>query len=264
MGASRHFILTGGRSGSNHLSNSLNKHPAIVNYGEVLGEWTLPYKLQRLLNPAGVTWARFLDALYRRPLPFYMGQAVSALSHLRNGEAVNFKRRRQIRSVGLKDFAFLIHKRGLTSYLADREDIRVIHLQRKNLLDRYLSLVRMDRTGIVKIAGEKPPTGKIVVDLDDMMSVLEQLKLEERQESELVGAINPARLYTVLYEDYFSSNERTQEIIAEILDFLEVPPMPLVSGQKKISPRRLEDAIENYAEVCEALRGGVFEEFLDG
>jgi hypothetical protein len=228
-----------------------------------LGEWTLPYKLQRLLNPAGVTWARFLDALYGRPLPFYMGQAVSALSHLRNGEAVNFKPRRQIRSVGLKDFAFLIHKRGLATYLSDREDIRVIHLKRENLLDRYLSFARVNCTGVYKLDRSAPQAKKIFIDTGDMMRFLKQLKLEESQELELIRGIDSARIYSASYQDYFTSGERTQQILVEILDFLDVPPMPLVSGQKKISPHRLEDSIENYAEVCEALRGGVFEEFLD-
>ena len=40
----KHFIFTSGRSGSNYLSNTLNISKKCVNYGEVLGEWTVPYK----------------------------------------------------------------------------------------------------------------------------------------------------------------------------------------------------------------------------
>ncbi len=40
----RHIILTSGRSGSNYLANTLNQHPQIVNYGEVLATTLIPYK----------------------------------------------------------------------------------------------------------------------------------------------------------------------------------------------------------------------------
>lgn len=264
MVVSKHFILTGGRSGSNHLTNSLNKHPSLVNYGEVLGEWTLPYKLYRILRPLGVTSERFIDLLYENALPFYMGQVVSAISHLRNKAPVNLKRRSQIETVGIKDFAFLIYRRRLTSYLADRKDIRVIHLRRINLLHRYLSLVRMGRTGIVKTREKRALAKKLFVDTVDMMRGLKQLAFEESQELDIVSAIEPSRLYSVLYEDYFSSKERMQDILAEILNFLDLSPVPLISDQKKISPDRLEDSIKNYSEVCEALKGGAFEDYLYG
>lgn len=41
----KHIILTNGRSGSNYISGVLNSHPHITNYGEVLGEWTVPYMI---------------------------------------------------------------------------------------------------------------------------------------------------------------------------------------------------------------------------
>ena len=40
----RHIILTSGRSGSNYLTNTLNQHPHLVNYGEVLASMLIPYK----------------------------------------------------------------------------------------------------------------------------------------------------------------------------------------------------------------------------
>jgi len=32
----RHINLTSGSSGSNYLTNTLNQHPQLVNYGEIL------------------------------------------------------------------------------------------------------------------------------------------------------------------------------------------------------------------------------------
>ena len=44
----RHIILTNGRSGSNNIANTLNLHAQLVNFGEVLGSWTLPRRLYEL------------------------------------------------------------------------------------------------------------------------------------------------------------------------------------------------------------------------
>jgi hypothetical protein len=43
-----HIILTNGRSGSNFVVNIINQHPQILNYGEVLGEWTILRKLHKV------------------------------------------------------------------------------------------------------------------------------------------------------------------------------------------------------------------------
>jgi len=108
----RHFILTHGRSGSNFLANCLNKHQSLVNYGEVLGEWTQPYRLFKLYKKAGKGWPEYLDALYTSSTLFYAAQSVSALKHLKTGRKINFKRKSAIKSLGVKDFVFLANKPG--------------------------------------------------------------------------------------------------------------------------------------------------------
>ena len=70
----RHLILTHGRSGSNFLTNSLNLHPQVVNYGEVLGDWTLPCKLRKLNLLNSESYEQYLDQLYTSSPLYYCAQ----------------------------------------------------------------------------------------------------------------------------------------------------------------------------------------------
>ncbi|MEL4894915.1 hypothetical protein [Crocosphaera sp. Alani8] len=53
-----------GRSGSNYVAGVINQHPQLVNYGEVLGEWTLPYRLYEKLANHKVPVDSYLDYIY--------------------------------------------------------------------------------------------------------------------------------------------------------------------------------------------------------
>lgn len=50
-------------------------------------------------------------------------------------------------------------------------------------------------------------------------------------------------------------------ILKDIRESTKTPP---ISVHRKISHDRLEDSIENYAEVYEVLLGSAFEEYLNG
>jgi len=100
-----HFILTNGRSGSNYLVNTFNLHPEITNYGEILGEWTLPYKLyQRIGNNLSIS--EYIDFIYKNRSFFTVAQFYSALSKFKKKEKINFKRRNQIKNFGGQRFLY--------------------------------------------------------------------------------------------------------------------------------------------------------------
>ena len=115
----RHFILTNGRSGSNYFVQALNQHPEIVNYGEVLGDWTMPGRYLRPRFQGEGANARFLDCLYENPLAFMAGQAVSYAARLKSGRRRHFRLRNSVESIGVKEFATSVavgdsktHKQG--------------------------------------------------------------------------------------------------------------------------------------------------------
>ncbi|MEM7581601.1 MAG: hypothetical protein AAF316_17540, partial [Cyanobacteria bacterium P01_A01_bin.80] len=73
----KHLILTNGRSGSNYLVTLFNSHPQITNYGEVLGDWTLPYKLNKKIKfglPLFDNYHNYLNYIYNSKLFFYSSQ----------------------------------------------------------------------------------------------------------------------------------------------------------------------------------------------
>ncbi len=61
----RHIIFTNGRSGSNYIANIINQHPNAVNYGEVLGDWTLPYKIHQKIGMGGKSDIEYLEYIYK-------------------------------------------------------------------------------------------------------------------------------------------------------------------------------------------------------
>lgn len=113
----KHIIFTNGRSGSNYLANTLNLHPNITNYGEVLGDWTIPYQLHKKLGLGGRTVTEYLNHIYTSKSFFYSAQTYSAISHLKKKKAPNFKFWHQIQTLGIKDFSINFKMRKISNYL---------------------------------------------------------------------------------------------------------------------------------------------------
>ena len=257
----KHFILTSGRSGSNYLVNILNKHPNIVNYGEVLGKWTTPYKLYKILSLTGVDWCTFVDYLYNSITMHYAAQFISIYNRVKKRNPVDFKNVNKVFSTGMKDFAFLIEKRDLIEYLSKNNDIKVIHLHRRNLLKRYLSLVRMEITGIVKSV-KNINKEKMYVDINDMLEKIEIFSEESDLEFKIAKNIPDNRKLTVYYEDFFLNSVSIRNNVNRIFNFLEVNPILVESEQKKVSSDNLANNISNFNEVVFALKGTKYEKFL--
>jgi len=258
----RHFILTSGRSGSNYLANTLNKHPNIVNYGEVLGEWTLPYKLYSCMSPFGVKWGSFLNALYQSTSLYYVAQFISVISHLRRGEKIGFKNYSDIASIGIKDFAFLVRKRNLSSFFGPSANIKIIYLYRQNIFKRYLSLVRMQQSGKVKTESTET-VSPIYVDPKHMLIELALYEKELQLQKDIVASIPKDHLMKIKYEDYFNTLESIASTNKEVFDFLGVEPIEASSKQRKIGSDDLSSYISNYDEICSVLSGTEYVKYLE-
>lgn len=261
MHPERHFILTHGRSGSNFLVNSINMHPDLTNYGEVLGEWTVPYKLYRIMSVFDVALDKYLDKLYSNAPLFYSAQVASAISHITKGKPVNFKRKSNLKSLGFKDFAFLLEKRQLLSYLENRQDIKIIHLVRKNHLKRYVSLLNMRNTGIVK-SEENKKNNKITVNIKDTIENLEIFEKEIMTGNLIVEKLDSHRVLNIDYDKYFENSQSITDTNNMVFQFLGVTELDILSKQQKIMSNNLMECIENYHELYEALKGTRFENLL--
>jgi hypothetical protein len=259
-----HIILTHGRSGSNYLTNTLNNHPDIVNFGEVLGKWTLPNKLYRLVSYFGVSESSFLHYLYTGKSAFYLSQAISALSHLVNKKKINWKSYSNIETVGIKDFVFLVHERKITQYIQSQKNLKVIYLYRENLLRRYLSGINMKTTQVVKIeSSNQRAYNKYQIDIEHMLDELKVIEHEHAIGDEILSSLDKSRVFIIKFESFFQIQQYREKIMKELYNFLNVSEVVSLSNQRKIMSDNLGDIIENFNEVQMALEGTRFETFLD-
>ncbi len=258
----RHILLTNGRSGSNFVANTLNLHPEVVNFGEVLGEWTLPYRAFKKFSWLGRSNENYVDFIYSSPFIYYIAQLISSISHFRRGVTVNFKKRGNVKSIGVKDFSFLIQQRHLEDWLINGENIKVIYLYRENILKRYLSLVMMTKTGVIKSEANLKARS-VSIDINDMLSELELYKSQRDYEEYIIEQLPHNRVIRLCYEDYFSSEKKMVSENNKMFDFLGVAPIISKSSHKKINPDNLATLIENLEEVKASLKGSDLYKYIE-
>lgn len=258
----KHFILTNGRSGSNYLTGLINSHPNAVNYGEVLGDWTLPAKLYRLIHMRPPETERYVLSILSNRLFFSVAQNYSALSRGARMQPLNIKRWSNVQTVGVKDFSTLIVRRGLGDFFQNNPDVKVISLIRKNTLKRYISLKSMQETGIVKVFKDGQARRKIRLDINRLIDDLERLDGEYCAQKALSDSIPEHRVLRLDYEKLFSSEESVRKSSIDVLGFLDLKNHPVESLHKKINKGSIRDSIENYEEVHEVVINTRFGKFL--
>lgn len=258
----RHFILTNLRSGSNFLTSTINKHPELLNYGEVLGEWTLPRRvISRRMFPR-MSDEEYLDFIYGSRWAFYGGQIYSAMRRAGRQKPFTLKARSRVKSVGLKDMAFLVRQRDLARYLAGSNDIKIIHLVRTNTLKRFVSFERMRRTRVV--SSERAEASVLLeINLGNVVDRLRVFQREDLFAAELVRGLPAHRVMVVRYEKYFFDAGCMKETNDALFRFLGVKPLDIIAEQRKISPDNLRHIVGNYSELQRVLSGTEFERFLE-
>ncbi|PSB05284.1 hypothetical protein [Merismopedia glauca] len=260
----KHLIFTNGRSGSNYLVNLLNTHPEVVNYGEVLGSWTLPYQIYKKITFGGEPGVEYLRYIYNNQSFFWGAQIYSAWSHLKRRENINFKFPHQIKSIGVKDFSINFLKQNIESFIWKTDDLAVINLYRENSLQRFVSYLMLKKTNVVKVDSSNTSTskrGKTYFDTKEFMKGLEIVDRETEEQLAIAAKIPSHRVFNVSYENLFSA-ENNQKCQEYILEFLGVKPLNLTSNHKKILPVNLADIIENYDEILPELQASKYEKYV--
>jgi len=257
----RHFIFTSGRSGSNYLSNTLNLSPECVNFGEVLGFRTLPYKLfgKHVCKTFGAE--TYLNYLYHSDIYFYLAQFYSAYSHVRTGRKINFKFKRKLRSIGLKDFLVTMERHNALDYLRQNEDIKIIYLHRENLLKRFISAQHLMKSRI-PASYKSIDIEPIELNLDDLVNHLDIYNSEAERELEFLNSMPDRKILNITYESYFADSNSITDWNKTISEFLDISLISTVSKQKKLLADTLPDAVSNSSEVVGKLTGTRYEKYL--
>ncbi|MGC1506805.1 hypothetical protein [Ketobacter sp.] len=210
------MVLTKSRTGSNLLLSYLNSHPNVYCEGEKF--WKL----------SGRNYKTILQSAYRKQ-PAY------------------------IKAKGFKIFYYHPLDQETCDVwgdLARMEDIRVIHLQRRNVLKSHVShkiAVANDQwmsTHQGRGAAEKK---KVYISVEELRDVFE--KTESRAEAANTTFKNHKTI-TVFYEDFV----RDPEVYQQILDFLGMDRLPPRTVLKRQNPEKLPDLVENYSELKAAYK----------
>jgi hypothetical protein len=152
-----------------------------------------------------------------------------------------------------------------------RNNIRVLNLTRSNYLRYYLSWVKTEQTRKYHLhaAGPDAPVKVedegLVLDIDDLFFRLELCEAEDRLIHRMLGGY--PRYMAIEYEQLFPrmGAPPADAVLAQVADWLGIEAdFPKTQPRyRKQSVLPLPEAITNYAEVAEALRGTDFEYVLE-
>jgi LPS sulfotransferase NodH len=149
-------------------------------------------------------------------------------------------------------------KNVLDEVLADN-NIKIIHLTRKNRLRRFLSAYTVANVTGVTLAlseDERPEIAKISVSVDECIADMRRVTTEELQ---IRHEFSGHRVFEITYEEVI--NPADSKLI-ELQQFLGVEPELLTTPTVKLLSDDLREIIENYVELYEAFRGTPYEAYL--
>lgn len=263
-----HIIYTEARSGSNYLVDLFNFHPNLVNYGEVLGDWTKPHQLYRRLARR-LPDRTYLKFVYSSRFFFYLSQLYYAYQNIRRRKPVQFKRFAQIHSLGIKDFHHTLAQYHLLDFLSQTPGLRVIYLYRQNILKQHISLELMRATNIVSTemtrdgkAKVSPVQTKVHISFPSILDVLANAEEEVLEREEILNRLPPEQVYRVAYEDLFASPASLDQFRLEVFRFLGVEPIEVASRQRKLSSDDIRDLVSNYEELHDGLSKTRYAKYL--
>jgi len=207
-------VITRSRTGSNLLISLLNSNPKIIAHGEKFS----------LLGHKNC------DQIYKEIFP-----------------------KKSNKIVGFKLFYYHPNDsedKSIWNTLKNNQSIKIIHLQRKNLLRSHISRLIAGKTENwastqAKETGLKEK--QIHIDTEKLLSDFETTNNYIKETNE---AFKNHRTIEIFYEDLVNDRKKT---IKRISNFLEVEDMDLKSNLKKQNQEKIKEIVLNYEELYECL-----------
>lgn len=205
------IIISYSRTGSNFLISLLNSHPNITCGGELLGKVTPNSDYSKLLNK-----------IFNSPN----------------------------KTQGFKLFHYhpmnVENNQLLFDTIKADKTIRIIFLERKNLLRRYYSLLKANQTNVWKVTNTKDIThtkSKISIDITKLIQTINSVTKYENLYKEM---FQEHKHIIIQYEDI--ENNYTQTCM-KIFRFLDLRKHAAIGNTIKQNHGNLKDLIENYNEL---------------
>lgn len=223
------FILTRPRTGSNLLLDYLNSNKGILSRSEVFR------------NLCGKDHRKMLNKLFRR-YPFYI-------------KAVGFK--------VFYDHPLDSPRTSLWDDLAENESIKVIHLDRENILRSFVSQKIAEKTNIWlnkrsgKASDWKANEKNIQLNAEELEREFEKTRRWQHEGEE---RFKRHQVLQISYEDLTRNSDDT---FIEVCNFLEVPFQKPRTTLKRQNPEKLGELIGNYQEMKDHFKNSEFACFFE-
>jgi LPS sulfotransferase NodH len=164
-----------------------------------------------------------------------------------------------VKAAGFKVNYSQIKKYSATISWVKQNDVKIIHLLRKNLLKRLVSHKIANARNLCHSTEAVEPI-KIYIDPTVLKEDFRRRKKRfTRYRKRFIDVFNIPYL-EVAYESLVTDYDKQ---IHQVLKFLDVDiRVSLTSKLVKVNPDSLEDIIENYSEVKQTLMNTEFENFL--
>jgi len=268
-------LLARQRSGTNALRDVLDSHPQLFCLPEVFQSQPSP----KARHEVEANYFNFLDERrdeVKRVLTSEEAQEELFLEYLRFLGTFSEKPRLVVdikyNSAHNVDAPWrdLAAEPTLFAYIR-RNGMRVLNLRRRNYLRYYLSWLKTEQTrryhlhasgpdGVVKVEDEG-----IVVDVEEMLFRLELCQNEDRLVHRMLGGY--ANYMAIEYEELFPriGAPPAEPVLERVAEWMGIEPEFKKSQPRyrKQSVLPLEQAIVNFDEVAEALRGTDLEYVLE-
>ena len=243
------FIVLGlSRSGSNLLRDLLSAHSQVITFGELFRNddslaWDCP------VNDKFKSKSRKLLSLIQNDPDKLMDTQVFG------------KTAKYVKAVGFKLFYY--HAKGenlkpIWPYLERRQDIKILHLKRKNILKRYVSLEKAKNTNVWRDStGKKAKNVTLTIDYEDCLKSFEEVR---GWENEYAHFFRNHQCIDVIYEDLAANSRPEMKRIQEFLNLRLEDVRPSIYKQSK---RTLSESISNYYELKERFHGTPWAEFFE-
>ena len=258
----RFVLLSGARTGSTLLARALNSHPQARCFGELFN-YTIKGGIDYIVEGYKKSDPEGLALRERDPVAF-----------LRT--FIFGRHDASVRAVGLKyHYLHFVGFPGSLDALIAAEDVRVLHLKRRNLVRMYVSLEMAYETGVWQRQrpATRPSTAKLGWALRHPIAAARRLR--ERAGPAEAAALRPRltideeKLRDFLreneasiahYDNLFARHPRQDIFFEDIeadpqrafdaaLAFLDLPPAELAIALERQNPQPLAELIENYDEL---------------
>lgn len=265
----RFIVLAEARTGSNMLARALNSNPSITCFNEIFN-----FAFDAILYAVeGYDGSNAQDqALRKQDFRAFLRERI----YCRHPE--------EIGAVGWK----LLYRQcwgypGLLEHLVEDREICVLHLRRRNVLKRLVSLKLAEATGVwadlpkprpqltlamvlraarrpLRAATKLPKLMQLAKPRQKAPGLRVSVSKDELFKSIIVAKSTAARfddlfrdhqILTLFYEELV---EHREEVFCQVQEFLGVEPGLLTVNLVKQNPEPLPELLENYDELFEAYR----------